>query len=60
MSKKKKDPYKYSYEQLQEKYKDCEWFDDLQDAQLAIHQLVELLRLGMYEIKKVKENEQIK
>ncbi len=46
------DPYKYSYEELQEIYSGDEFFDALQDAQLAIYNCMEMLRLGAYEIKK--------
>ena len=57
MSEEPEYPYKYSFEQLQEKYKDVEFFDILLDAQLAIQNLVELLRLGYFEIKEIKNEE---
>ena len=46
----KRVPYKYSYEELQEKYKDNEFWDNLNDAMLMIDHMIELLRLGDIEI----------
>lgn len=45
-----KNVYKYSYDELQEKYKDNELFHDLEDAQLAIFGIMELLRMGKHEL----------
>ena len=42
--------YKYTYEELQEKYKDNELFWDLEDAQLAIFGVMELLRMGKHKL----------
>ncbi len=55
MAKKKKDPYKYSYKELQEKYEDNDIWKDIEDAQLAIYHIVEGLRLGDWEIIKKDE-----
>lgn len=41
---------KYTYEEIQEKYKDNELFHNLEDAQMAICNIMDLLLMGDYEL----------
>ena len=53
-----KNPYKYSYEELQEKYKGKEFWDILEDLNLMVNSLIELLMLGNFEIKERSEKDE--